>query len=190
MNRRALLEAWTPPSHPRVKRSGSSYQQTHDFVTAELDRHVQRYRGLDSHDQTARLIRDEIDDLLRRYHGYCIEENQGAHYRQADLAPDVPTEFEHVLPARVARDALLVGRMTITDALNIPTCVLSRADHRRLNSTGLAKTTPDPYWFFRRYRDLGISVTTRDGRPIDLDTWNLDQHYSYFQETDNGTSSD
>jgi hypothetical protein len=180
MNRRALLEGWTAPAHPRVKRSGSSYQQTDDFVRSELARHVQRYRELDSHDQTARLIRDEIDDLLRRYHDYCIEQNQGAHYRQRGLGRDIDTEFEHIIPAKVARDALITGRMTVDDALNIPTCDLSAAKHRELADTGLTKTTPDPYWFWRRYRDLGVEIETRDGIAVDLDTWNLDTHYEYF----------
>ncbi len=180
MSRRALLEGWQPPTHPRVQRSGASYQQTEDFVRAELERHIRRYSELDSHDQTARLIRDEIDDLLRRYHGYCIEQNQGAHYRETRLGADIKTEFEHTVPAKVARDALLVGRMTINDALNIPTCELSEQRHRQLNSTGLGKTTPDPYWFWRRYKTLGIDIETRDGIKVDLDTWNLDTHYEYF----------
>ena len=178
--RQRLLEGWRPPNHPKVKRSGTSYQQTEDFVRGELARHLATYGALASHDQTARLLRDEIDDLLRRYHGYCIEENQGAHYREAGITPEDDVEFEHIIPAKVARDALLTGRMTIDDALNIPTCDLTRAKHRELATTGLAKTTPDPYWFWRRYRDLGIEIITRDGTSVDLDTWNLDTHYEYF----------
>jgi hypothetical protein len=180
MSRRSLLEGWRPPTHPRVKRSGASYQQTEDFIKKELERHVLAYTKLESHDQTARLIRDEIDDLLRRYHGYCIQENQGAHYREVGLREGTPTEFEHVIPAKVARDALLTARMTLDDALNIPTCVLSRTKHRELNSTNLGKTTPDPYWFWRRYQGLGIKIETRDGKPVDLNTWNIDDHYDYF----------
>jgi hypothetical protein len=178
--RRTLLERWTPADHPRVKRSGASYQQTEDFIRAELERWVTRYRGLETHDQTARLIRDEIDDLLRRYHGYCIQENQGAHYREVGLTKHSEIEFEHIIPAKVARDALITGRMTVDDALNVPTCDLSAAKHSELASTGMAKTTPDPYWFWRRYQDLGIEIETRDGTPVDLDAWNLDTHYEYF----------
>lgn len=179
-DRQSLLEGWAPANHPKVKRSGASYQQTDDFVRAELERWLHRYRELETHDQTARLIRDEIDDLLRRYHGYCIEENEGAHYREVGLTPESQVEFEHIIPAKVARDALLTGRMTISDALNIPTCDLSREKHRELAGSGLAKTTPDPYWFWRRYRDLGIRIETRDGTPVDLETWNLDTHYDHF----------
>jgi hypothetical protein len=180
--RRALLEGWTPADHPRVKRSGASYQQTEDFVRAELERWVERYRGLDAHDQTARLIRDEIDDLLRRYHEYCIQQNEGAHYREVGLGKDTDIEFEHIIPAKIARDALITGRMTVDDALNVPTCDISRAKHSELAATGLQKTTPDPYWFWRRYQDLGIRIETRDGTAVDLDTWNLDRHYEYFSE--------
>jgi len=178
--RRTLLEGWTPSDHPRVKRSGASYQQTEDFIRAELERWVSRYRELETHDQTARLIRDEIDDLLRRYHEYCIQQNEGAHYREAGLAKDVDIEFEHIIPAKVARDALISGRMTVGDALNVPTCDISQAKHRELADTGLQKTTPDPYWFWRRYQNLGIRIETRDGTPVDLDAWNLDTHYDYF----------
>lgn len=180
MSRRALLEGWRPGDHPRVKRSGASYQQTYDFVRAEIQRHVDRYRTLETHDQTARLIRDEIDDLLRRYHEYCIEQSQGAHYRQVGLAEGEVTEFEHAVPAKVARDAVLSGRMTIDDALNIPTCVLSQSKHRELAAQGLARTTPDTYWFWRRYQNLGIEVVTRDGVKINMNDWNLDDHYQHF----------
>lgn len=179
-DRRTLLEGWTPPDHPKVKRSGASYQQTEDFIREELARHITRYRALETHDQTARLIRDEIDDLLRRYHEYCIEQNQGAHYREAGLARDVQVEFEHIIPAKVARDALLTGRMTVDDALNIPTCDISPEKHRELAARGLAKITPDPYWFWRRYQQLGISIETRDGLAVDLGKWNLDTHYEHF----------
>jgi len=179
--RQSLLEGWTPPDHPRVKRSGASYQQTEDFIRTELEKWVSRYRELETHDQTARLMRDEIDDLLRRYHKYCIQQNQGAHYQQVGLSPEDSVEFEHIIPAKIARDALLSGRMTVDDALNIPTCDISQVKHRELADTGLQKTTPDPYWFWRRYRNLGIEIETRDGTPVDLDTWNLDTHYDHFR---------
>jgi hypothetical protein len=178
--RRTLLEGWTPADHPRVKRSGASYQQTEDFIRCELQRWVERYHGLDAHDQTARLIRDEIDDHLRRYHEYCIQQNQGAHYREAGLTKDVKIEFEHIIPAKVARDALITGRMSVDDALNVPTCYISRIKHSELSATGMQKSTPDPYWFWRRYRNLGIRIETRNGTPVDLGSWNLDTHYEYF----------
>jgi hypothetical protein len=138
------------------------------------------YRRLKVEDQTARLIRDVMDFLLRRYHGYSIKENIGAHYWEKGLAHNAKTEFEHVIPAAVARDLLLFDRLTIDEALNIPTCQLSREKHKKLNSTKLGSTTPDIYWFWQRYQELGIKIETHDGTEVDTVTWNLDTHYNYF----------
>jgi hypothetical protein len=163
-----------------VKRGGASYDATYNFCKTEIERLVKMYHNLKVENQTARLIRDMIDVLLRRYHGYSIKENFGAHYREVGLAAGVKVEFEHVIPAAVARDLLLVGRLTVDEALNIPTCRLSAANHRKLNSTQLGSTTPDIYWFWQRYQALGISVETHDGTAVDIATWNLDTHYQYF----------
>ena len=164
-----------------VKRGGASYDATYQFCKTEIKRYVDMYKQLAAEDQTARLVRDMIDVLLRRYHGYSIKENFGAHYFEKDLAHDTKTEFEHVIPAAVARDMLLFGRLTVDEALNIPTCKLSKAKHRKLNSTRLGSTTPDIYWFWQRYQGLGIQIETHDGVAVDTLTWNLDSHYSYFE---------
>jgi hypothetical protein len=163
-----------------VKRGGASYDATYNFCKSEIERLTLMYQALTVEDQTARLIRDMIDVLLRRYHGYSIKENFGAHYREQGLAAGVKVEFEHVIPAAVARDLLLVGRLSVDEALNIPTCRLSAVNHRKLNSTQLGSTTPDIYWFWKRYQTLGIAVETHDGTAVDAVTWNLDTHYQYF----------
>ena len=75
---------------------------------------------------------------------------------------------------------LLFGRLTVDEALNIPTCRLSADKHQQLNSTKLVSTTPDIYWFWKRYESLGITVETHDGTVVDTATWNLDSHYKYF----------
>jgi len=90
-----------------VKRGGASYDATQQFCKSEIERYVQMYKQLEVEDQTARLIRDMIDVLLRRYHGYSIKENIGAHYYEKGLPHGTKTEFEHVIPASVARDMLL-----------------------------------------------------------------------------------
>ena len=164
-----------------VKRGGASYNATYWFCKNEIKRYVEMYRQLTVEDQTARLIRDMIDVLLRRYHGYSIKENISAHYYETGLPHGTKTEFEHVIPASVARDLLLFNRLTVDEALNIPTCRLSATKHRKLNSTKLGSTTPDIYWFWQRYQELGINVTTHDGVAVDTATWNLDSHYSYFK---------
>jgi len=163
-----------------VKRGGASYNATYQFCQSEIQRYVQMYNQLVAEDQTARLIRDMIDVLLRRYHGYSIKENIGAHYYEKGLAHGTKTEFEHVIPASVARDLLLFGRLTVDEALNIPTCRLSAKKHKKLNSTKLGSTTPDIYWFWQRYASLGIKVETHDGTAVDMAVWNLDTHFEYF----------
>lgn len=163
-----------------VKRGGASYDATQQFCKSEIQRYMTMYKQLEVEDQTARLIRDMIDVLLRRYHGYAIKENIGAHYYEKGLAHGTKTEFEHVIPAAVARDMLLFDRLTVDEALNIPTCRLSASKHKKLNSTKLGSTTPDIYWFWQRYQTLGIKIETHDATEIDTTTWNLDTHYEYF----------
>lgn len=178
--RQQLLEGYQTRDYPKVARSGLSYAQTRAHCETEIARLVEDYNRLDSHDQSARLKRDMIDELLRRYHDYCIKEHLGAHYRERGLKPGVDVEFEHVIPAKVARDCVLTGRMSIWDALNVPTCDLSRAKHKELAQRKLTRSTPDVFWFWCRYRDLGIEIETRDGELVDLDTWNLDTHHDRF----------
>jgi hypothetical protein len=164
-----------------VKRGGASYDSTYKFCARGLKLCIWMYRRLKVEDQTARLIRKGIEFLLREYHNYAIKDNIGAHYYEKGLPHGAKTEFEHVIPASVARDLLLFDRLTIDEALNIPTCRLSAAKHRKLNSTKLGSTTPDIYWFWQRYQELGITVTTHDGTAVDTATWNLDSHYTYFK---------
>jgi hypothetical protein len=164
-----------------VKRGGASYDATQQFCRSEIERYIEMYQQLKVEDQTARLIRDMIDVLLRRYHGYSIKENIGAHYYETELPHGTKTEFEHIIPASVARDLLLFGRLTVDEALNIPTCRLSATNHRKLNSTKLGSTTPDIYQFWQRYQSLGIKVETHDGTAVDVANWTLDNHYSYFK---------
>ena len=96
-----------------VKRGGASYDATQQFCKSEIERYVAMYKQLKVEDQTARLLRDMIDVLLRRYHGYSIKENIGAHYYETGLTHGTKTEFEHVIPASVARDLLLFDRITV-----------------------------------------------------------------------------
>jgi len=167
-------------TYPRVIRNGSSYSQTEIFTRRALSLCVWTYRRLNETNQTARLLRDVIDFLLRRYHGYCIKEKFGAHYREVGVKPDEKIDFEHVIPAAIARDLLLHGFMSITEAMNIPTCMVRRANHKKLNSNKLAKTTPDLNKFWERYSILNIQVETHRGDAVDMATWDLAKHYQYF----------
>ena len=163
-----------------VKRGGQSYADTEAFVRRGIRLMLWLYNRSTTTGQIARLTRDVIDFLLRRYHGYSIKEHIGAHYRQRGLKKGEKVEFEHVLPNAVARDMLLVGRFTATEVMNVPTCRLSKKKHAELAARGLGDSTPDIYYFFRRYQNLGIEIETMHGDTVDLDNWSLDDHYQLF----------
>lgn len=163
-----------------VKRGGASYAATYHWACRELNAAIAEYQAHGAEDQAARLIRDKIDFVLRRYHNYAIKENIGAHYFEKNLSHSTKTEFEHVIPAALARDLVLFGRLTIDEALNIPTCRLSATNHKKLNSNKLGSTTPDIYWFWQRYQQLGVELETHDGTSVDTATWTLQQHFNYF----------
>ena len=143
---------------------------------------VWTYKKVKSANQTARLLRDTIDFFLRRYHNYCIKEKIGAHYVEVGLKHTDKKEFEHVMPASLARDLIIHNVLTIDEALHIPTCILSKKNHAILNSTNLGSTTPDIYWFWQRYKSLNINIKTHDGTIVDVNTWNLQTHYNYFKQ--------
>lgn len=180
MNLQQRLEGFKPIKYTRVTRDGASYAQTEVFVRRALRLCLWTYKRLDSANQTARLLRDVIDFVLRRYHGYCIKEKLGAHYREVGLKSNDKVDFEHVLPAALARDLLIHDRITISEALNIPTCMISRKNHKRLNSKQLASTTPNVFLFWQRYEILNIKIETHDSIPIDMKAWDLSKHYEYF----------
>jgi hypothetical protein len=176
------IKGFTQTKLTPVKRTGLSYDQTHKFAVRVLKICLFVYRRLQASDQTARLIRDTIEFVLRRYHGYCIKENFGGHYREVGLKLGEKTDFEHVIPAAIARDLLIYDHITINEALNIPTCIISRKKHKLLNKK-LASTTPDIDYFWTRYKSLNIKIETHDGVVVNQATWNIDQHYKHFNIT-------
>jgi hypothetical protein len=178
---RELLEGWRPGNLPQVTRSGATYQQVINRTQRQLTDLVMEYHNQESYDQTTQMIREEIDETLRRYHKYCIRDHVGAHYRESDLPRNHPVEFEHVIPIRVVRESLLAGRLTREQALNVPTCYLSREKHTKLNQIGMQYSTPCSYWFWQRYQKLDIKIQTRNGDSVDLGSWNLDDHFRYFE---------
>ena len=120
-----------------------------------------------------------MDNLLRRYHGYAIKENIGAHYREVGV--DANADFEHLIPAARIRDMMIAGVITIDQALNCPTVILSRTKHHALKEAGWASHTPDVWRPFQRYSQVfDGQFVTYDGRTVDTGTWTLADHYQYF----------
>lgn len=176
----SLLEGYQPGRLPKVIRSGLSYQQHQDWTKQKLTMLLEQYHKQESYDQTTQLIRKDFDQTLRSFHQYCIEENVGAHYCEMGIDQGEATEFEHVIPERLVREAVFVGKLTLIQAMNTPTCRLRTTKHLELGKQGWGQSTPDPFWFWRRYLNIDVEIKTRDGVSVDLNTWNLNTHYKHF----------
>lgn len=167
-----------------VERNEESYRITIEFITEEVSRLVEKYRNLTALGQRARLTRDGIDKYLRRGHEYLIEGRIGAHYREVgvDLKDCV---FEHVIPQRCIRDLLIQDRISLAQAMNPPTCYISKAHDTQLSEKGLFSKTPDIWHFFDRYsKSFDARFETFNGQAIaDPHNWNLGQHYEFFGVT-------
>lgn len=180
-NLQTLVENFTPVTYSRVQRGDQAYRETLDITVQELSRLVTLYREHQQIGQTARLLRDAIDHWIRRYHGYAIEGSIGSHYVEVGI-DRANCIFEHVIPAAKIRDMLLQGVLTVNQALNAPTCLISKRNDAILREQGHVSSSPDYYRFFRRYSVFDdAQFVTYNGQPItDLDSWTLDQHYQYF----------
>jgi len=164
----------------RVERNGQAYVETYNFIKEEVERHLVKYRKLERLNQTGRLTRDQLDELLRRYHDYVIAGKYKAHYRQVGLKSKEGNIFEHVIPTRTVRNLLISGVWNVDQAMNPPTCLLDRTSNDLLSSLKLTKSTPNTWFFWRRYRDLNIKIETYDGTPVDQETWDWRTHCEYF----------
>lgn len=179
---KTLLEGFEAPNYGKTRRTPETYQTVASRCKRKLTALVEEYRTVQNDQQELREIRNDIDDALRRYHEYCIKQrdNMGAHYHEQGA--DEATDFEHLIPAARIRDLLLAGILTVEQALNVPTVVLSRAKHMALKDAGWASHTPDMWLPFKRYSNVfDAEFQTYDGTPIDPATWTLERHFDYFK---------
>ena len=174
------LDGFVPVIHTRVTRNEDAYRETELYEQETIERLLPLLKS-DMHEQRQRLIRNDIDNALRQYHRYCIEQgSSGAHYREVGA---VDTDFEHVIPNRIICGLLVDGRFTIAESFNAPTCELSKDKHKELGRLGWGNSTPSIKDFWRRYTQVfpTMQIETCDGHPINLSTWDLEQHYKYFK---------
>lgn len=171
--------------YSKVKRDAKAYRQCEESTIEELERLVDLYRNnVVEDDMQARLWRDRMDNAIRRYQEYCIQGRIKSHYNQSGVslaAKDVT--FEHVIPARIIRDKLIDGEITITQALNMPTCRVSKTVDQALRDNSLHDSTPDGWFFFKRYQIVAptIAVETYNGQTVnDLAAWTLQDHFNFF----------
>ena len=185
----SLIEGYKKRSRNHgVKRNDESYKQCLEFTESELERLLKMYEGMLEEDMLDRLIRDSIDHHIRRYHKYAIQGSIKSHYKQkgASMA-SADCIFEHVIPAGQVRDMLIDQKLTINQALNVPTCRVSRKNNKLLNEQGLHDSNNTPYYPFRRYvtgmskKGVAPEFEAYNGKTIDdLANWTLDDHWKLF----------
>ena len=188
------LKEIRPKRKSSVKRNDKAYADCLATTTVELERLVGLYRTtVFEEDMRARLYRDDIDHWIRRYHGYAIQGKIKSHYHQKGVSLKAKdTIFEHVIPAAQVRDLLIENKLSINQALNVPTCRVSRKGNSLLNARGMHDRNTDPWNFFKRYK-VGMAELDKDGNTIfpefesyngqgipNLDTWTLRDHFNLF----------
>lgn len=174
------IDGFVPVVHTRVTRNVDAYSETELYERETIERLLPMLTSA-AHEQRQRLIRDDIDNALRRFHEYCIEDGpSGAHYREVGATD---TDFEHVIPNKILRGLLIDSRLTIAEAFNAPTCLLSKDKHKEIGRLGWGNSTPSIVNFWKRYTQVypDIQIETCDGHVVDLETWDLTQHYKYFK---------
>ena len=181
MKLKESLDKFTKANYIKVKRSEATHSESLTIAVAELDRLVNLYKS-EHTPQSARLLRDSMDHWIRRYHGYVIEGGIGAHYTEVGV--DIKNcIFEHVIPAAKVRDMLIQGVLTTAQALNTPTCFISKSNDELLRKHKRVSSSPDYWQFFRRYDvfDTDTQFWTHNGQPIDRNTWTLQDHFTFFK---------
>jgi len=174
------IEGFVPVVHTRVTRNDDAYCETEIYIRESLEA-LLAMLPLAEHEQRQRLIRNDIDNALRQYHEYCIEKGTtGAHYYEVGATK---TDFEHVVPNKIICGLLIDGRITVDEAFNAPTCYLSKDKHKEIGRLGWAGSTPSIKNFWKRYAQVypEIQIETCDGHIVDIETWDLEQHYKYFK---------
>lgn len=179
-NLKTLVETFRKKAYKRVQRNDYSYKQTDNFTTDELERWLNMYSAKIEEDQEARLIRDAMEHHIRRYHEYAIKGKIGGHYRQFGV-DEKNCIFEHVMPVNTIVAMLIDNRLTIKQALNTPTCLVKKEDDVVLRESGHGSSSPDAWYFFRRYTVLNSSFKTYNGQAItDPDNFTLEDHFKLF----------
>jgi len=166
------------PVYTPTQRSPDTYASIWSRCVTQVSCLIVEYNDVRNNQQLLREIRNEIDYQIRRYHNYAIKENFGAHYIEVGAEK---TDFEHMIPASTVRDLCIAGVLSPEQALNVPTCKLSRDKHVELREKGWATKTPDIYHFWKRYEycfDVS-GFTTWDGQSVNTNM-TLDDHFEYF----------
>lgn len=189
LDNKQLIENFSSPTRTRVQRDEQSYRDMYDVTFEELTECMNKYKkNVFVNDMKARWWRDKMDWAIKRYHDYAIAGNIKSHYIQKGISlKKSNVTFEHVIPGQQVRELLLAGLITIDQALNSPTCRVSKHFDKLLRDAGLVKHSPNCWIFFSRYivaaKTAGIAIPefeTYNGHQVDPESWELPDHYRYF----------
>lgn len=135
-----------------------------------------------------REIRDEINRRLRAVHnvlGMAAGSRRfGCLYIEKNLDEAEPFIAEHAIPVS-ALVKLFERGMPFVDLAFFPVSLISKISDRRLAEAKLTKSGHDESFkeVFRRYAIAGVALETHDGKPVDAETWTMDDHLSLIRRT-------
>jgi len=77
---------------------------------------------------------------------------------------------------------LIQGVLTTAQALNTPTCFISKPNDQLLRKHRRVSSSPNYWKFFERYDifDASTEFVTHDGHLINCDQWTLQDHFNLF----------
>lgn len=174
------------PNYGKVKRSGLTESVTTQWAREVITAKLEEYNKIEILDQRARLIRDEIEHALRRQNEYCFKDLRQTHYRDASIKPHEKKNliFEHMIPIRLLIAGLIQGKIPLELALDPPTCLIRVESDRLLRTAKVHDTIKDAWNFWSRYEILNdIQFVTVRKDPVDVNTWDLGTHCTYFNVT-------
>jgi len=172
-----FVQSKRPPLVP----TRANVEISKEAASKKITQLINEYRGFGSiATADAALNIKLVETILREHHDLAIKAFISAHYRQKGLYTTKGIVFEHVIPVSSLIDLAIKGSASIDFLLYPPTCNITKSSDKLLTNTGWASTTPDPWYFFRRYIPLGIEIETYRGDPVDLETWTVIDHCNYF----------
>ena len=174
------------PNYGKVKRSGLTESVTTQWAREVITAKLEEYNKIEILDQRAKLTRDEIEYALRRQNEYCFKDLRQTHYRDASIKPHEKKNliFEHMIPIRLLIAGLIQGKIPLELALDPPTCLIRVESDRLLRTAKVHDTIKDAWNFWSRYEILNdIQFVTVSKDPVDVNTWDLGTHCTYFNIT-------
>lgn len=174
------INNFTVPVYTKAKPNNETLVASATHCKDQLTALVKECQQTSNNQRMLVEYRNSIEHYLRRYHDTCIKGRKTlkSHYIEVGAKR---CDFEHLIPVYCLKEMLIHGIISIDEALNAPTVLLSKENHKLLQAKGWDSRTPDMWLPFKRYSAVfNAKFQTFDGTEIDPDTWTLAKHYDYF----------